>query len=492
MKTTKILPLFLLITLPAMATINPLDYGIMEASTGTETFYILKKCHEDAARLGEDISYAGIDSLFIDIPADAEPLPLPKYTDFSNAVITVRNNSHKMFLFSRSNPGDSITINKWTMGNGEYPELDNGLFLLEITDRTPWVDRRIGYSYGATRKDLVVVQNKKALNRTISPYNNAQSDPSALLHKINTDSIVFRNLTLIRTADSKYKTFIVSFDAQYNLRLSSIILHTPDDASKYADEAISITNSALVTLDSITIDGTYSQTDRYGYGISLDNIYSLHVSNMYARSKWGIFGTNNINSTFLEHCDINRFDIHCYGRDVLAYGCRFSSLYNQFSSIFRSITFQNCIFDDCTPLLIESSYNAYTLFDLYFLGCTFHLTKSHDCLINLMSLDSTVNTRPELSEKSLPNITLANCTFDLDKNLRRFYLINTGKVTCTQPLSHISVISLNDIILRGKSTLTLLTTPFPTRHPVTVTISATRYKYPTSRRSRQRTYTFEL
>lgn len=464
----------------------------MSAASGTETFYALKKCHEEAVRLGKDISYAGIDSLFIEIPADAESIPLPAHTDFAGAIITVKNTTKKLFLFSRSNPGDSVSVSKWTIDSGRYSDISNGLFLLEITDQTPWVDNRTGYSYGATRKDLVVVQNKRALNRTIAPYGNAQSDPSVLLHKVTADSVLFRNLTFIRTADSKYKTFIVSFDAQYNLHLSSITLHTPDDSSKYADEAISITNSAFVTLDSITVNGTYSQTDKYGYGISLDNISSLHVSRMFARSKWGVFGTNNINGTILENCDINRYDIHCYGRDVLAYGCRFSSLYNQFSSIYGAVTFQDCIFDDFTPLLIESSYNAYTPFDLQFLNCTFRLTKSHNCLINLMSLDSTVNSRPELSTKCLPNITLANCSFDLDRKLRGFYIIYTGPVTLTEPISHISGIDMADIILRGKSTIYILSDPFPTRQTVTVNISATRLKYKNTRRARQHTYTFEL
>ena len=38
-------------------------------------------------------------------------------------------------------------------------EQNNGTYLLIITDKNLWVDNRIGYSYGHTRKDVMLVRN---------------------------------------------------------------------------------------------------------------------------------------------------------------------------------------------------------------------------------------------------------------------------------------------------------------------------------------------
>ena len=57
-------------------------------------------------------------------------------------------------------------------------------------------------------------------------------------------------------------------------------------------------------------------------------------------------------------------------------------------------------------MLIETSYNAYTEFDVSFDDCVFYTTKTKDYQVNAGSLTVEVNTRPELSEKRLPRVSV--------------------------------------------------------------------------------------
>ena len=79
-----------------------------------------------------------------------------------------------------------------------------------------------------------------------------------------------------------------------------------------------------------------------------------------------MFGNNNVNKAMLQNCDINRFDIHCYGKDVSFEKCSFVDFYNQFSSVYCELYFRSCTFTSFFPILMEYSYNAYTGFDLVF------------------------------------------------------------------------------------------------------------------------------
>ena len=77
-----------------------------------------------------------------------------------------------------------------------------------------------------------------------------------------------------------------------------------------------------------------------------------------------MFGNNNINTALIENSEINRFDIHCYGRDISFKDVVFVNLYNQFSSTFGTIRFDRCTFRHFTPVLYEASYNSYTVIKL--------------------------------------------------------------------------------------------------------------------------------
>ena len=129
----------------------------------------------------------------------------------------------------------------------------------------------------------------------------------------------------------------------------------------------------------------------------------------------------------MKNCDFNRFDIHCYGRDVSFENCNFVDLYNQFSSVYGLISFKKCTFTNFRPVLIESSYNAYTAFDVKFEECVFNFDAEHYSVIDFSGFGKEINSRPELREKCLPNVTMKECSVNLIDGQKTWYVYNTKK-----------------------------------------------------------------
>lgn len=474
MKYRHILALLFLVcrfvNVSAHETINPSAYGILEAKTGVDRYRCLLACHQDAIKKNVSISYAGINKLDIEIPSDAVSIPLPNEVDFAGIQLNVVNNQKSIFLFVSDEPTYSILVSQKSIDTGRFSDnhvLSSGSFLLILNDEKPWVENRKGYNYGATRRDVLVVSNGVAQNSVTYPYCNGNSIPKAAYAKIGARKM-YKNLVFNRSVSSSKMTNLISVRNSYGVSLSCITLNTPQDNSLYGDAAIQIKNSADVKMKDITINGTYSQTGQYGYGINLDNVTMFTGECIYARARWGVFGTYNVNGTTLIDCDINRFDIHCYGKDVRCYNCHFSDLYNQFSSVFGDVYFEKCTFTNFTPVLIESSYNAYTPFDLTFKECTFNLSDKNNRILTLMSLEKAHSPRPELSRKALPNIIIRNCTVNLAEDVKNWYIINTGKVTYKESLDYISKIEVNRLKINGNVDYKLFSTDLKTTNPLRV------------------------
>jgi hypothetical protein len=209
----------------------------------------------------------------------------------------------------------------------------------------------------------------------------------------------------------------------------------------------------------VLIDGTYSRKNLYGYGILMDNVWNSHFVRLTARANWGIFGTNNLNNTVLRNCDINRFDIHCYGRDISFKNCTFRNTlndintYNQFSSVFGTILFENCRFLHFYPVLHESSYNAYTEYNLVMRNCYMELDRNHNCIISAGKLENEINSRPELKEKCWPNITIDGLTLKTN-GIADFYLFKPmGDNNYSKKLEHLSDISVSNVSLIPSGTI---------------------------------------
>lgn len=428
--------------------VSPLDFGLAEAGTPLERYDAILRTHQYAVENGLDVSYSGIDTLSLEIPENALSIPLTHINDFSGVVFNVLNNQGRCFLFSLVQDAIPIEVDGHIIDAGSFrkvPELRNGSYLVSIKDRNLWVDNRIGYKYGATRQDILYVFNGRTKSSVVSSYQSEQSDPETSYYAVSQSEKSFGNLVFNRDSGSTAITCLVNISGQYNIRIHDIVVNTPEHHDFNGDACISVDNSARVLLEDIEIHNSYSQADKSGYGVSLNNITDLKVFRMYARAKWGIFGCNNINGATLESCDINRFDIHCYGKGVSFTNCFFSGLYNQFSSVFGTIRFDRCTFTDFVPLLIESSYNAYVPFDIVWKGCVFNMNKKHNYLIDAMRLTPTPNNRKELSSKCLPNVYMTDCEIHLEDGIHACYVFNTGKVTYKGKVEHLSKVHIDDL-----------------------------------------------
>ena len=231
-------------------------------------------------------------------------------------------------------------------------------------------------------------------------------------------------------------TFCIKINGQYKVELDNISITTPDDKEKFGDAAIQITNCVDVTLNDIKIDGTYSQQRKYGYGINMNNVYDLKINRMYARAKWGVFGNYNINKASLTNCDINRFDVHCYGRDISFNRCNFVNLYNQFSSVYGKVEYRECTFTNFYPVLLEASFNAYTPFDLYFEKCTFNFDKEHNSILVFSGFINEDNPRLELKTRCLPNVFLTDCHVNVTGDVKKWYVFKTDMLNNTPKIFH--------------------------------------------------------
>lgn len=441
-----------------LSTISPLDFGLETAETDSARYEVLYATHAHAVATGANVSYAGIESLTIEVPSEAAPIPLTRNSDFGGLTLTVKNYSKSKYLFSLTDTlWNHIELDPKVADNGNFSEVEElrvGVHQVVLEDFHPWVDNRIGYNYGAMRKDILLVRDGRAVNRPISPYSTDSTQLAAKFHFTDEALKTISELTIIRDTSSTAKTYCFYIDGINNLKISRVTIYTLDTKNMYADNAIHIVNSTNVTLQDVLIEGTYSRTNNYGYGILMNNVWNSTFLQLIAHANWGIFGTNNLSNTTLRNCDINRFDIHCYGRDVYIYNCMFSKLYNQFSSVFGTVLFEGCHFSNFIPVLIETSYNAYTPFDLTFKNCTFDAYSLRNYLISIGKVDKQLNSRPELTQKCWPNIQIQNMTVNVKENLSKVILFYP-KGQASNSVDYISNVKINGLQFTYSDTSTL-------------------------------------
>lgn len=416
-------------TLGEKEALNPMAFGLSDASTGIERYNVLLKTHQAAIIQGRGVSYSGIKEISIEIPPDAKGIPLCRHNDFAGVVLNIKNTEKNLRLFYTNAKRKEIELSGKVIDDGNYSniqELKNGCYLLVIEDLNPWGGNRDGYEYAHKRKDVIIINNGRAKNAPIMPYGNSESSPKCSYRSIGNSQLIIRNLTVNRTKDCTFKTDIFYADSYSNVLFDNVVINTPPSNIEN-DYAIRIHNCANLTFKNITINGTYSKSNRGGYGISLNNIYNLYCNNIYGRGEWGIFGNNNINKATLENCDINRFDIHCYGRDCFFMNTKFVDLGNHFSSVYGIIRFDDCTFTNFTPLINRSSYNAFVGYDLYFKNCVFNVTKDKKYFLNLGRFSEEINPRKELALESWPNIYVEGLTVNMMDGAKDFILITNRK-----------------------------------------------------------------
>ena len=394
----------LFINITALA-LSPIDYGLLDAESDFERFDILYETHVKAIEMGEEVDYSNIGELTIAIPSYAKSIPLGVVTDFKELKLFVTNNTKDFFLFELVGSCEYVDI------NSDAEVYDNfvnkkGKQLLILEDSEPWIEERIGYSYPVYRKDLILIEDGKVKNSPIFPYNEIFNTKFYICQSSNNKKSI-KGLAIFRSHDSTKMTFPFFINYQNNVELKSIYLNTPE-SSLYGDSAIMLRNCANVILEDIVIDGTYSMKDKFGYGISLNNVYNITIKNLHAFCLWGVFGNNNVNKVKIKNSQLNRFDIHCYGKDILMRNCTFTNMYNQYSSINGEVRHVKCRFVNSIPCLIEPSYNSYTSFKLIFNKCQFVMEELNNTIVSFYMMPIERNSRPELYKRELPAIFLRN------------------------------------------------------------------------------------
>lgn len=410
--------------------ISPLDFGLKDAKTGVERYWALYNAHVAAQNSDATVDYKGIGNLNIEIPRDAKSIPLTSKTNFRGMRLTVVNKCKSFFLYEMAQPETAIEVSARDIDNGtfqKYNELNLGIVLLVLEDKNLWVKQRKGYNYGHTRRDVLLIRNGKALNTPVSGYNNTETSVKASYVKANNCQKSIKDLKFYRSEQSTQKTYLVNLNNQYNVALSDIEVHTPS-SNMIGDQAFRLSNCCNVIFRDITIDGTYSAKDNYGYGISMNNVYDIRFERLSSKSDWGIFGNNNVSNVTLKDCDINRFDVHCYGKDIYMKKCVFRDLYNQFSSMKGKVLFDKCTFIDFTPYLHEYSYNAYTDVDIEFRNCIVYASKKRNYLIDARSLNGAeTDERAELRVQQYPNLCVKGLKVILGDDMDSYYTYKLGR-----------------------------------------------------------------
>lgn len=428
--------------------ISPKSFGLSQAKTGVERYQVLLKTHQAAVKAGVNVDYSGIKRVEIEIPDNPKQIPLTRYNDFKGCVFVVKNTRKSSLLFTYAKKATPINVSKQSIDAGYFnfsAPLNRGRYLLLIADENPWVLKRRGHDYGHQRKDVLLVENGRAKNSVTMPYNNEYSKPKCSYIPQDNTPFVFKNVNIERAPSCTFITNVASISGVDNVQISNVKVHTPAN-TLMNDRGIMISNCTNVSLDNVRIDGTYSQPDHSGYGFTLNNIWNLKVRRMYGKANWGVFGDNNINGATIEDSQINRFDIHCYGRDISFRNMEFFDLYNQYASVFGTIRYDKCTFTNFVPVLNGGSYNAYVAHEIIMNDCVFNATEKKNYLIKMSGMGVEVNERNELAKKALPNVRIKNLTVNLTGGADYLYVFNTnsgGKNV--ERLDHISNIAIDGL-----------------------------------------------
>lgn len=456
--------------------------GLKDVKTGEERFNFLYEAHVKAKEKGLTVDYSGIDTIRLSIPIHARSIPLGEKTDFKGTVFVVdNNNKENFFLFSLCGKTDILKIgDNLLIDTGNFSSISSlktGIKMFVIEDQNPWIDNRRGFSYGMKRRDLLLLNNGKALNHTCAPYNNEYSNPICTSVSVSKKVKSFSNVALYRTVTSKRKTFLVKFENQYNVHISNIRIVTPDGTGQFGDTSIFLKDCANVSMKNVNIDGSYSLNDKWGYGISLNNVYNIDLDHIEGNAPWGVFGNNNVNKARLRNSHVNRFDVHCYGRDIYIENCIFDQSGFLYSSLYGEVVFRRCVFNRVFPCHNRLDFNAYSPFDIKFKDCTFFFDKRHYALVNLADVDEIINPRYELYRKCLPNIHVKDCSFNIDPELDFLYFYYVGGCKYPSPIKYLSSIKMNNVAIAGAIIqMNLFNTYVETEAKVTTTIKNIKHK----------------
>ena len=446
--------------------------GINECHNPIEKYWILYRLHTRAVNEGFKIDYTGIDSITIEIPQDAKPIPIHHGCNFKGLKLFVTNNQKNFELFIIKNQPNRVNITPDQIDNGDFhniPELNSGIKLLAIVDSVPWINERVGLGYPHLRKDVISLRDGLTNDVPIQPYSDSISQPYGVYIDIsNTKPIIISDIEIIRSPNSSFKTLCFHADYQYNIQFKNITIVTPE-SELYGDQAIRIRNSKNVSCRDIVIRGTYSQPDKWGYGIALDNVRNAEFLNLIADGNWGIFGNNNLTNIHIINSDINRFDVHCYGKDAYIKNTTFRNLRNCVSSFFGYICFYKCNFLNFLPLLIRDSYRINTKFNIYFDNCNIVWNKSECSIIATGKSISENFSRFRLNNVEWPNVFMNNTCIISNKPQASLVLFRSSSEDIVSIDSKLNI-ELNHLNLTGFKGFEIFNKKIDSKTPINIKV----------------------
>lgn len=410
----------------------------IDGFTSTALFRRIYAIHSSAVASNTPIVYPPNKLIALVIPTNAESIPLSEYVDFNNCTFIVQNASKPNFhLFSlvNNNTGRNIAItsanvNRLTEG-GNLGTGDNECGLLLLTESELWTkrneeDESNPLYYDIFRKDILLVYNNIAQNSPIYPYTDATRTIAEYVNVTQTKKIV-KNAILIRlnvradndNENNEQVTNFIKVEKQYNVLIENITVEREANFQQrdpLHDACFHILNSADITFRNIKIENTYSSTNVYGYGFDMDNVYISRFDNIEAyKTEKGVFGTCNMNKMSISNSILSRVDIHCYGRDVTCFNCKFHNdneyhRINRFSSLYGTLTYDHCYFDDFLPVRFDSAYSAFTGFDLVMRDCHMVVSNRVRSIYRTQKfmLNTSYDHRLELQDLCLPNFDISN------------------------------------------------------------------------------------
>lgn len=460
--------------------LSPFQYGLSQAKTGEDRYWVLYNTHVDAIQHNTTVDYSGLNTIDLEIPSNAKSIPLSNKTDFCGITLNVKNTKKDNFvLFILSNKATEINVDKKCFTSYDfsaYTELMSGYAILIVEDATPWVENRNGFNYGAIRKDVLLLRDGIALNRPICPYDNEVSSPKCNYVIATNKKKVFKNVEFNRDEESTAKTLLLTVSNTNNVEVRNVSIHTPKNMLLYGDQILLFEGCTNVKMKDIYVDNTYSQTEKFGYAFGLNPVWNVTIEGVHASADWGVFACSNINKATLKNCTINRFDLHCYGKDYYLKNCTITGSM-PISSMYGKMDFYKCVFDKAFPCEYRYDYNSYSPFDISFKDCVFKMNKDRFFIVYLSRLSEVSNTRKELTTKCLPNIYIKNCTVETAPEISSWEVIHIGQNYYPNPLGHVSNITIDGLKVKGNSkSFSIVSNNIVTQNPVVVNMSNVRTK----------------
>ena len=406
------------------------DFGWDKARNGAERAGVLYEAHKYAADHGSYVDYSGYKIIDIEITKGFKSIPLSDYNDFCGVVFNVKNTWKDLPLFTFTQKETPVAVGKKLLDGTNFRsirELANGEYILIIKDQTPWVDKRVGHDYAHIRKDIIWIKDGRSANKVISGYNTPESAPACSFCPVSSTDKVIANFTLNRNKESTKRTDCMLVQRQAHLRIRNIIINTPSGALTH-DAAFKIEDCVDVTLSDIKVNGTYSKSDSFGYAFNFNNIWNTRFVRVDGYGEWGVMGHNNLSDTYLVQCHINRFDIHCYGRNLYLTDCVIDGGEKGWfcggSGIYGTIQCDRCHYINAYPIYYGDSYKTAVGAEIVLNDCIFDVRPQKNAIFYTRVLNSNINPRPGLSQKCLPNITINNMTVNVPKGVKKVYLMD--------------------------------------------------------------------